>query len=101
MTAAYELSLPDSLEIAHCAGYKLTLDQALASDAAQLNCDAGALQRIDTAGLQMLLAAQAQCQRQQRVWRWSGDCARLIAAAEGLGLASALQLDQSEQLEDA
>lgn len=96
MSEATVIDLPSSLDIAHCAALKATLDKALASDAKAFQCNPAAVQRIDGAGMQLLLAAVSDCQRTEREWQWTEANDSLSDAASGLGLASVLQIQPSE-----
>lgn len=81
------LALPAQLDIAHAGELKQTLDAALAAKS-PLILDAAAVEQVDTAGLQLLLAFQ----RARAVhWRDAAPALRDAAALAGLSAALALE----------
>ena len=63
-----------------------------ALDASQIVLDGTAVERIDTAALQLLVAFQREAKKHERQVNWLGVSAPLHDAASQLGLAEALTL---------
>jgi ABC-type transporter Mla MlaB component len=74
-----------------CIALKSSLAEALALGGT-VQLDGGAVQRIDTSGLQLLLALQRQLQVEHRDLQWSKVSKELRDVAQKLGLATALEL---------
>lgn len=85
------LTLPAHLDIAHAGELKQTLDAALAAKPA-LILDAAAVEHVDTAGLQLLLAF-----RRARSAEWRDPAPALRDAAALAGLGGALDLDATPE----
>lgn len=85
------LSLPAHLDIAHAGELKQALDAALA-EKPPLLLDAGAVEQVDTAGLQLLLAF-----RRTRAIEWRNPSPALRDAAALAGMAGALALDAAPE----
>lgn len=81
------LVLPAQLDIAHAGELKQTLDAALAAKPPVI-LDAAAVEQVDTAGLQLLLAF-----RRARAADWRNPSTALCDAAALAGLVDALALD--------
>ncbi len=91
MTDTTTINLGPALDIAHAAKIQSALKALLQQDAA-VEIDAQEVERIDAAGLQLLLAFVRHCTTQAREWRWLKPSTALLEAATGLGLAHSLQL---------
>lgn len=74
-----------------CIALKSSLAEALALGG-DLTLDGSAVQRIDTAGLQLLLAMQRQLQTEHRALQWTAASSELREVAGQLGLADTLAL---------
>lgn len=85
------LELPARLDIAAAAGLKRQLDAALAG-AQPLTLDAHAVEHVDAAGLQLLLAFQ-RADPPGTGAAWRNPSPVLCEAAALLGLSEALRLD--------
>jgi ABC-type transporter Mla MlaB component len=64
----------------------------LLEDSNVVTLDIGAVQRIDTAGLQVIATFVRERESQGRQVQWRGDAPALAAAAKLLGLSSILKL---------
>jgi ABC-type transporter Mla MlaB component len=64
----------------------------LLEDSNAVTLDIGAVQRIDTAGLQVIATFVRERESQGRQVQWRGDAPALAAAAQLLGLSSILKL---------
>ena len=91
--ASLQYALPGASLISDCPQLKSELSQLVAASPPVI-LDATALQRIDTAGLQLLCAFVAARRRQQLVTEWRGVPAALSQAGSLLGLSSELGLPQ-------
>jgi anti-anti-sigma regulatory factor len=89
--AAPLVALPASLVIRDVAGVAQQLGAALTGGA--LVVDASAVTAVDTAGLQLLLAAQRSARARGISARWLGASPTLTRAASALGVARALGLE--------
>ncbi len=69
--------------------------QAALQQAGDLTVDASAVERIDTAALQVLCALVQQCAEQGRGVNWRGDCTVLQDTAGQLGLSELLRMPQA------
>lgn len=85
------LTLPAHLDIAHAGELKQTLDAALAAKPPVI-LDATAVELVDTAGLQLLLAF-----RRARAADWRNPSSALCDAAALAGLSGALALDATPE----
>jgi anti-anti-sigma regulatory factor len=84
------IGMPADLRIAAVDELRTTLRDALG--APQIVLDAAAVERVDTAALQLLVAFQRAAKQHARQVRWTGVSAPLEEAASQLGLAEALAL---------
>ena len=87
--------LPAALDIAHCVEIKASLEAAL-SEEADIALDGAAVEKLDAAGLQMLLSYFKHCQSLQRECHWKQSNELLQESAAGLGLAGELELQSTE-----
>lgn len=94
----HTIQLEPALDIAHVGQLKAALS-ACPEDCEALIFDAQAVERVDAAGLQLLLAFVRQCQSRPITVSWASASTTLADGAAGLGLAQALQL-QLPNLED-
>ena len=69
----------------------------LLEDSNAVTLDIGAVQRIDTAGLQVIATFVRERESQGRQVQWRGNAPALAAAAKLLGLSSILKLPHAEQ----
>lgn len=69
--------------------------QAALQPSRAVTVDASAVERIDTAALQLLCAFAQQCSAEGRALKWRGDCTVLQDTAGQLGLHEVLGLPQS------
>lgn len=79
---------PEQMTIANAAVLYLELDEAL-GDAESIVFDLAATERIDTSGVQLLLAAGRQAHHQRIEVRWEDPHQRLESAIATLGLSAA------------
>lgn len=86
------VTLDSDLGIEHCAALKQALGEHL--DAPQRAVDAGAVERIHTASLQLLVAWWRDRSLAGRPTRWEACSDALRSAAGTLGLDAALDLDK-------
>lgn len=82
--------LPADCRIADLAEVKQAIQAALATGA--LGIDASAVERVDTAALQLLLAARRDANKAAATFAWNGVSDALRDAAGVLGLAQTLEL---------
>lgn len=87
----HSVKLEPALDIAHAGELKSVLN-ACPEDCQELEFDAQAVERVDAAGLQLLLAFVRQCKARSMPFAWASTSTALIDGATGLGLAQALQL---------
>ncbi len=87
----HTVQLEPALDIAHAGELKAILS-ASPEDCEELVFDAQAVERVDAAGLQLLLAFVRQCEARPMTVSWASVSATLMDGASGLGLAQALQL---------
>lgn len=85
------VALPAQLDIANAGELKQLLTDAFATQA-PLQLDASAVERVDTAGMQLLLAFCSTAQAQGRPAEWKKTSPQLHDAARLLGMAAALGL---------
>ncbi|MBM7127926.1 STAS domain-containing protein [Dyella mobilis] len=84
------VGMPADFRIAEVTDVHRQLGEAL--DASQILLDGGAVDRIDTAALQMLVVFQREAQKRGNTVNWAGASAPLHDAASQLGLAQILAL---------
>jgi len=84
------LALPADFRIGAQAAFKQELLGALAHEAIAL--DGGAVERVDTSALQMLVVFQREREAAGRAAQWQAASAPLAEAADLLGLAGTLRL---------
>lgn len=88
------LALPADFRIAAQAAFKQQLVGALAHDAIVL--DGGAVERVDTAALQLLVVFQRELDARQRTPTWQSASPVLTEAADLLGLTQILKMPAPE-----
>jgi anti-anti-sigma regulatory factor len=88
------LALPADFRIAAQAAFKQQLIGALAHDAIVL--DGGAVERVDTAALQLLVVFQRELDARQRIPTWQSASTVLTEAADLLGLTQTLKMPAPE-----
>lgn len=86
------LTLPPQCTLLHAAALRASLLGALAADG-DIHLGAGAIQAVDTAGLQVLAAFLIELRQQGRRAQWQQITAPLQAAAKQLGLQQVLGID--------
>jgi phospholipid transport system transporter-binding protein len=84
------LGIPADFRIADVTDMHRQLSDAL--DATQIALDGSAVDRIDTAALQLLVVFQREVQKRGNQMNWAGVSAPLHDAASQLGLAQILAL---------
>lgn len=89
---AQTVHLPVHLDIAAVSELKQTLSASLAT-ARELVLDASAVEHVDCAGMQLLLAFRLAARQQGYTVRWANMPARLTDAAALLGMSVALECD--------
>jgi ABC-type transporter Mla MlaB component len=88
-TAAFAIAA--ECTVADAGALKSGLAKLLGEDAT-VTLDIGAVQRIDTAGLQVIATFVRERESQGRQVQWRGDAPALAAAAKLLGLSTILKL---------
>ena len=88
------LALPADFRIAAQAAFKQQLIGALAHDTIVL--DGGAVERVDTAALQLLVVFQRELDARQRAPTWLSASPALTEAADVLGLTQILKMPAPE-----
>ncbi|HXD36255.1 MAG TPA: STAS domain-containing protein [Rhodanobacter sp.] len=88
------LALPADFRLAAQAAFKQQLIGALAHDAIVL--DGSAVERVDTAALQLLVVFQRELDARQRVPTWQSASPVLTEAADLLGLTQTLKMPAPE-----
>lgn len=88
---AVDIVLPANLSIAEIETVYGDISSRL-SEEGPIDLDAGAVERIDTAGVQLLLALIREGERNKRPTRWTATSDALLNCAEILGLKTALGL---------
>lgn len=83
--------LPEHLTVLEITRHKAVLEAAVAEQP-QLTLEISPVQRVDTAGLQLLLAVKAAAQAQGGQVIWQGESTALSDAAARLGVARLLGL---------
>ncbi|MFC4764263.1 STAS domain-containing protein [Dyella koreensis] len=91
--ATTRVTLPADCRIADLPAVKAELQAALATSAAEL--DASAVERVDTAALQLLAVFRRDAASKGLAVAWTGASAALRDAATLLGLAHTLELPAS------
>jgi len=95
-----DITLEASVDVSMAAELRGTLDMALGGEG-PLTVDAGAVERVDTAGVQLLLALRQESARRGRPLQWRAASPALRETAARLGLANALGLsDDPASTED-
>jgi len=86
-----EIKLQNQLGIQHVSGLKTELESALsAGDSVLLN--ASAVESVDTAGLQLLVAFVQHAALKNSAFEWQSPSDAFIETAEIMGLSAVLQL---------
>jgi anti-anti-sigma regulatory factor len=88
------LALPADFRIAAQAAFKQQLIGALAHDTIVL--DGGAVERVDTAALQLLVVFQRELDARRRAPTWQSASPALTEAADVLGLTQILKMPAPE-----
>ncbi len=91
------LVLPESLTIGEVGDYHEVLVRHLDGEAA-VRIDGQALEVVDGAGMQLLLAFIKDAVGRSLTVNWIGASPRLLGSARQLGVSSAMQLDQLEDM---
>ena len=86
--------LPERLCIADVEAVKASLDSYFAA-LGDLSFDAGEIERVDSAGLQLLFACKQRADANGRKFSWAATSEELCATAERVGLANVLDLHGS------
>lgn len=86
--------LPEACTIHEAVALKSALQSLLDAPGA-ITLDGNAVERIDTAGIQLMACFLRSCRRDERAVTWSGTSAELARAADVLGLRSMLELPVS------
>ena len=94
VAAPLTLALPADFRIAAQAAFKQQLIDALDHDAIVL--DGAAVERVDTAALQLLVVFQRELDARQRAPSWQSASTVLTEAAEMLGLTQTLKMPAPE-----
>ncbi|KQX95117.1 hypothetical protein ASD22_14610 [Rhodanobacter sp. Root480] len=94
VAAPLTLALPADFRIAAQAAFKQQLIDALDHDAIVL--DGAAVERVDTAALQLLVVFQRELDARQRAPSWQSASTVLTEAAEVLGLTQTLKMPAPE-----
>lgn len=92
--AVKTVKVAEDLRIAGAAAAYSTLAAVAAGTEASVSLDGRRVEKIDTAGLQALLAGHQALSRAGKSVRWAGCSPQLKAAAQLLGLAEALGLPE-------
>jgi anti-anti-sigma regulatory factor len=92
--ASLTLALPADFRIAAQAAFKQQLIDALDHDAIVL--DGAAVERVDTAALQLLVVFQRELDARQRAPSWQSASTVLTEAADLLGLTQTLKMPAPE-----
>lgn len=87
------IALGSTLEVSMAADLYQRLSQALEEEDTLIVLDGSDVERVDAAGLQLLLAFVREAEARQAKWHWEAVPAVLSSAAHRLGLAQALQLE--------
>lgn len=87
---AHVVALPADFRLADVATVKAQLIEAFDASAVQL--DGGAVERVDTAALQLLVAFRREATARGQLPAWLGVSSAMRDAAGVLGLAQALEL---------
>lgn len=90
--ANHRVALGTMLEVSMAAELYGRLAEALAEGVKAIELDGSELERVDGAGLQLLLAFMQEAERQQVDCSWAESPAMLVDAARLLGMDSALKL---------
>ena len=94
---ALTIKLPAELEISEVAQYHTTLVEMLSKLDPQQNIqiDASELWRVDTAGIQLLVALVSEASTQNRQLSWQKKSVELTECAQRLGLSDILLISNS------
>jgi len=87
---AVRVGMPSDFRIAEVTDMHRQLSAAL--DASEIVLDGGAVDRVDTAALQLLVVFQHEARKRGNTVQWVGASAPLHDAASQLGLAEVLTL---------
>ena len=89
------IELPGDLGIAEAADLHAHLARELVGneDGTTITLDASAVRRVDTAGLQLVLAFGQECDARSIALEWKDVPAVMTEAARRIGLAQSLRLD--------
>jgi anti-anti-sigma regulatory factor len=92
--AVKTIKVAEDLRIAGAATTYGALQAAAGEIAARVSLDGRHVEKVDTAGIQALLAGHQALTRAGKTVRWAGCSPHLKAAADLLGLAGALGLSE-------
>jgi anti-anti-sigma regulatory factor len=90
-SAPVVFQIPSECTVADAESLKAALAKLL-TDPGAVTLDIGALQRIDTAGLQVIGAFVREREALNRPFAWSGESPAFVSAAKLLGLGALLKL---------
>lgn len=90
--SGHTIVLPPVVGIAAAAELKEAMLRTLETSAGAVQVDASAVQRVDTAGVQLLLALCNRAMAEDRDLQWQGDTTVLAQAVAALGLDHLLAL---------
>ena len=85
------LTLPDKLDIAQADSVKERMDKALAKDVSKIEIKADKVERVDSAGIQLLLSFKAAAIKSDKEIILLKPSEELLAAAELLGSTELLE----------
>lgn len=86
------IQVPQELGMPNVDGFKEELSKFLASDAGEYTLDASEVTRIDTAGIQLLLAFVRELEHQARAVHWHEPSPVILNAAHTLAVSQAMGL---------
>jgi anti-anti-sigma regulatory factor len=93
-SGAKTIKLGRDLRIAGAASAFAALCSAAAESASRIALDASQVEKVDAAGIQALLAGRIALADAGKQLSWAGRSPQLVAAADLLGLAEALELSR-------
>ncbi|PWG64136.1 STAS domain-containing protein [Spiribacter halobius] len=89
--AEADITLESRVDVTLAAELRSTLDMALSGEGT-LSVDAAAVEQVDTAGIQLLLALRQEAERRGRAFAWQAASPALQDTARRLGLEAQLGL---------
>lgn len=91
MSGKTTVSLGSALDIMHASSLKERLTASLEKKS-QIVLISDKVERVDTAGLQLIYAFRLEAQARKKQVTWKGPSAALLKASDSLGMTSALEL---------